>query len=442
MKSIRSTLGSLVVFLVVACSGSDKLGGNFSPGDPANPNGGTPNINTGSGGSSTINTGSGGMSNGGSTGVVVDPNTACVADASEGEQAPIDLYIMVDKSGSMKCSIDQTADDCNNNGPSGTGTTRWDAVTTALDGFVGAPANAGIGVGLGYFPRAPGAATQPDPACMAACTDCDCMAACGCPMQECRCSTRRQTCSCGGGGNSVSCDAADYKSPTFEVAALPGSAMGFTNALSMIQPNGSTPTVPALDGALQHAKDWITAHPERRVAVVYSTDGEPEGCDNTNTVDTAAADANAAFKATPSIPTYVIGVGPSLDNLNAIAVGGGTEKAYLVGTGDVAKQFSDALASIRSRSLSCDYNIPTTKGALDYSLVNVQVTVGTGGMATIIPQSASPTQCGTTSAWYYDDPAAPKVITLCPTICDQLLKTAGSKLQVLIGCATIPTDVH
>jgi hypothetical protein len=149
--------------------------------------------------------------------------------------------------------------------------------------------------------------------------------------------------------------------------------------------------------------------------------------------------AASAAAQTPPIATYVIGVGPSLDNLNRIAKSGGSNQAYLVQSGtDTAKQFSDALNSIRERALSCDYVIPQSKsGEVDYNQVNVSVAVGSSGTPAIIPRSPSKDQCGTDQAWFYDDPAAPHVITLCPSACDAVLKTAGSKLEVLIGCKTI-----
>jgi hypothetical protein len=88
--------------------------------------------------------------------------------------------------------------------------------------------------------------------------------------------------------------------------------MMLTAAVDAQKPVGSTPTVPSLQGALEHATTWATAHPTHRVAVVYATDGEPEGCDSMNTVANAATIAGAAFAATPIIPTYVLGVGPPM----------------------------------------------------------------------------------------------------------------------------------
>jgi len=97
-----------------------------------------------------------------------------------------------------------------------------------------------------------------------------------------------------------------------------------------------------------------------------------------------------------------------------------------------------ALASIRSRTLSCDYQIPKLpSGMLDYGLVNVRITVG-AGTPTLVPQAPSKSDCGPQGGWFYDDPAHPTRITLCPASCDPLLATPGSRLDVLIGCKTIP----
>jgi hypothetical protein len=359
--------------------------------------------------------------------VLVDPDTACVADASVGEQAPIDLYIMIDSSSSMAFAADAAM---------GSGASRWDVVTAVLREFVAAPANSGIGVGLGHFPHRLETAAD---ACLAQCggQDCACATACGCSS----CLCEENDCQCWDSFlEPSSCDSNDYVEPAVEIATLPGAAEEFKRSLGEIAFGNGTPTAPALSAALKHAQDWISSHGDRRVAVVLATDGEPSGCD-ANTVEDAATVANAAFTAQPAIPTYVIGVGPSLDSLNAIAKGGGTEQAYLAASSDVAKELSDALASIRSRALSCDYIIPTTQGKLDYSLVNVEVTVGSSGAPTIIAQSPDASACGEESEWYYDDPVSPKVISLCPAICDQLLGSVGSTLRVLIGCETIEKPV-
>src|SRR6185369_1503519 len=71
--------------------------------------------------------------------VVFADGSACAAEVRRGELLPLDLYIMLDRSASM-------------NAVTGSGATKWDAVTSALRGFVEDDRSAGLGVGLQYFP--------------------------------------------------------------------------------------------------------------------------------------------------------------------------------------------------------------------------------------------------------------------------------------------------
>lgn len=436
---------ALVTACAVGCSSpaADSSGSAAGPGTSGSDHatgGSSATVVDGRGGMSSLNLGEAGTT--ASTGsALVDSTTACVADVKTGQQAPVDLYFMVDKSGSMACPTDANTQDCMAGKSPRTGQSRWDAVTGALKDFVSAQANDGIAAGINFFPQIPNDAQHSNGACMVQCdpSDCGCMKNCGC--QQCACQTfgGQQFCGCTDNDPDSACQAQSYAKPALEIAALPGAADGFGGALSQQGPGGRTPTVPALQGALQHAKDWAATHLDHRVAVVLTTDGEPDGCDANNSIDSAVEIATSAAAQNPPISTYVIGVGPSLDNLNRIAKAGGSNQAYLVQSGaEAAKQLSDALNSIRERALSCDYVIPLPKsGELDYSQVNVRISVGTSGAQEIIAQAPGKDQCGSTPAWFYDTPSSPKVITLCPSACESVLETPGSKLEVLIGCKTI-----
>ena len=76
-------------------------------------------------------------------------------------------------------------------------------------------------------------------------------------------------------------------------------------------------------------------------AVVLATDGEPTNC-NPNRVETVAERAAEGLAQTPSIKTFVIGVGSELVTLNLIAQKGGTDKAIIVNTANAAQEFLDA----------------------------------------------------------------------------------------------------
>ena len=86
--------------------------------------------------------------------------------------------------------------------------------------------------------------------------------------------------------------------------------------------------------------------------------------------------ASSAAAGTPKVLTFVIGVGTSLTNLNAIAAAGGTTKAYLVSAGaNVTQQFIQALNDIRKKTLGCEYQMPKTDaGIIDPSKVELEWT--------------------------------------------------------------------
>jgi hypothetical protein len=187
---------------------------------------------------------------------------------------------------------------------------------------------------------------------------------------------------------------------------------------------------------------WQTAHPERDVDVVFVTDGLPNGCNST--VAGAADAAAAGLAGTPSIKTYVLGVGPEVvANLDPVAMAGGTGTAYVVTMGGAAG-LAAALAAIKGTTVTCDYNLPRLDaGALDFNAVNVRTTVGTMGTPMLIGQVANAAACGSGPGWYYDNPVPPGVpaptkITLCPGACNPLQTTPGSQLDVLLGCKTEP----
>src|SRR5262249_53744154 len=150
-------------------------------------------------------------------------------------------------------------------------------------------------------------------------------------------------------------------------------------------------TAGALSGAIIHAQALARANANRRVAVLLATDGFPTECDPVDIAGVANI-AAAGLRATPSISTYVIGVfapaglGAARQNLNALAVAGGTPAAYIIDTNaNVTQSFLMALNQVRTAGLACQYHIPTSPngGQLDYYSVNVQFTSGSGQAVTI-----------------------------------------------------------
>jgi hypothetical protein len=144
-----ATVALFAASLGGACSsatGNNTVAGGGSGGSAAGTGSGGSGAGKGSGGS-----GFGGGS-GNSTGFDAGQGTGgdgtgtdggCAGTATKAQQMPLDIFIMLDQSGSM----DETV--------SG-GSTKWDAVTGALKSFLTQPGLGGIAVGIQYFGLPPG----------------------------------------------------------------------------------------------------------------------------------------------------------------------------------------------------------------------------------------------------------------------------------------------
>jgi hypothetical protein len=409
---IAAALGALALLpgSLGACSDSADDGASAAAGDDATSSGsGGAGPGSGEGGTGSGDVLSTSSGHGGGGGVDVGAGGACASQSFDAELVPLDIYIAFDQSYSM-------------NKPAGEAGTRWDAVTTALKGFV-QQAPADTSVGLSYFPMFQSA--------VASCSvDADCPGGCiGC-------------CLVGEGGGhclpepAYDCNASSYATPDVPIAPLPDNESALVASLDAHYPFGGTPTSAALQGAIDHAKSWAAAHPTHKTIVVLATDGYPKDCSPID-IPSIAAIAGAGAEGTSGVSTFVVGVGDGLDNLNAIAAAGGTGEAFLVTDQNATAEFAAALDTIR-KSLACDFVVPSPAPGeeADFEKVNVQYTPG-NGQADIVGQVASLAECAEDGGWYYDDPANPKIIQLCPATCTLAKADPSGKVDVLLGCKTI-----
>lgn len=387
-------------------------------GSSATDDDGSPTSGSGasSAGGDDIFSGAGGGNGGSGTGF----GGGCASETVDGTGLPLDMYIMLDQSGSMSDSVQ--------------GGTKWSAVTGAINGFMALPASTGVGVGIQYFPLSSGIMCNPDPFCF---VDGDCgPQACG----PCFGAVPPNLPGfCMGALDGDSCVVADYATPDVAIAELPGVATAITGSMMAHSPSGGTPTAPALQGAIDHATGHAVANPDHVVIVVLATDGDPTSCSPTD-IPGIQNIAASGFNANPSIITFVIGVGQLQANLDAIAQSGGSNAAFIVDTTqNVEQQFLDALEQIKGTALGCAYEIPEpSMGTPDYNQVNVEWTPP-GGMPEILPQVAGPAQCINGShGWYYNDPNDPTQILLCPYSCDQVeAASEGGSIRIVLGCQTV-----
>jgi hypothetical protein len=95
---------------------------------------------------------------------------------------------------------------------------------------------------------------------------------------------------------------------------------------------------------------------------------------------------------------------------------------------------------IGGASLSCSYPIPPPPEgeAFDKDQVNVEFDDGTGDTLQI-GRVDDPSLCAdVTDGWYYDDPADPALIMVCPQTCSKIQGFATASIAIKFGCATIP----
>jgi hypothetical protein len=123
--------------------------GGLTSGTGTNTGTATGGLTSGSTGSGIMTTGTGGTLAGGSGTGGPSSDAACANQVSDSSAIPSDIFIMLDKSGSMNCAAAENG--CTNPPMTLVHPTRWEAVTTAINSFVSAPANANIGVGIQFF---------------------------------------------------------------------------------------------------------------------------------------------------------------------------------------------------------------------------------------------------------------------------------------------------
>lgn len=327
------------------------------------------------------------------------------------EEVPTVLYFMLDRSGSMvNDSFDLGNLLCGLFGGTCTSpTTKWEYAVQALSAFVQDPASAGLEAALHYFP---------------------------------------------GGGQ---CDGTGYDVPTVPMTPLPDST-AIIGSLAAQNPSDNTPTAGALRGATTYCANYNAASPDKQCVVVLITDGQPTDCDPRDG-DGLGAIAEAAYTS-GGVKTYAVGMdGADFGVLNRIAE---------LGTGDCTPNdpatfacdvtassgntFIDALNLIRSRAstrtrtevqtevqstiLECEWDIPEPPPdeIFDPELVNVQFTAGSGDPQTIGAVETEADCANVESGWYYDNPADPQRVAVCPQTCDVIQTISDAQIDVLLGC--------
>ena len=316
-----------------------------------------------------------------------DASTAeqCATAEYEAKLRPLDLLVLLDQSGSMTEHDD-----------------RWTPTTNAIKSFVSSPESAGIGIGLQYFPL--------------------------------------------GKDDDEKCEGATYAEPSVAIAPLPGNAQAMIQSIDAhyfdkenccdAPEHQGTPTRPAMEGVFAYLREWLAQHPERDAVALLATDGEPSECDDNDIEDVSRVMSEAA-SATPSIESYVIGIGDQEDLEELAAAGGTGQGAFAVdGTGGMTeKQLLETLNKIRGESSQCDFDSPSGMHA-DPNLTNVETTSPTRPRAKLV-KVGKPEDCAraTQGGWYHEDNT--KRIHLCPEVCKSIRTEPSLKVNIVVGCASV-----
>ncbi len=418
-------IAGLAAMIGVACANSEPAP---PPVGAGNNSGGSGSLGSFSGVGSTGASGGSIFGTGGEEGI-----EACEDQTEPAKLTPVNIVFMIDKSGSMG---DQDVDgDGMFDGPNEWQNTlyRWDPVKEALIAFFTDPGAEGLEASLEFFPNG----TQPT------------------------------------GPDTGACRIAEYQYPAAPMTPLDdetGRQM-LISRLENTTPSGGTPTLPALQGAIEYARQTMQENPGSKSVVVLVTDGEPgigrteegvtykekcfcygePGCPDQDEIPYVAQAASAAKD--EGILTYVIGMGEADPaNLDTIAYAGADQPAFIVSTGDpdqTRSMFASALASIRSVQAPCEIEIPAPPEGESFDKEKVNVEFATASGATNLAYAgplaaaegglAACPDVNSATPWYwtYDNEEDPTKIILCDSACNATQGDETGRVNVKYGCKLI-----
>ena len=247
------------------------------------------------------------------------------------------------------------------------------------------------------------------------------------------------------------CDGSDYASALIPQTSLPvASDSSLVQRISDETFSGGygTRIAGALRGIANYTANNQTAG--REMIGVLITDGDANGCEEGNST---LAGIIADHLTDTGLRTFIIGMtGATEATLEVLAAAGGADPHsdfcgnvgpechyWNVGNGSGAA-LASALQAIAEQAvpLPCEVDVTGLTApvgeVLDYGRVNVTLTEGE--TVTTIPQVGNAGACPLDQpAWYYDDPNAPTKIFLCQTACDAVSAAGdGASLNVVAGC--------
>lgn len=322
-----------------------------------------------------------------------DSGPRCETDRYHEVTQPLGVYLMVDQSSPMH--------------------DRWDSVVAALKEFITESGQlTDVSMGIQYYAISPTSSTQ-------AFSD----------------------------WQRIECDSATYAAPDVPIDPLPDNQPALFTSLGAHNPSKVWPPVLplgildspynlALQGAISALRTWSKSQTKPKLAAVLVTDGLLNfSCPLAPSVETPQI-AEGGVSGTPSVVTYVLGVGDRTDSLNAIASAGGTDHAYLVASTAAPADILAQLKDIRDVALPCEISVD--QAHLTQGDVNVELTVqGTSETLSRVNGSSDCTTASTPKQWFAESPDAGGKVALCSAACTSIRTIKNATLDVVYGCPTM-----
>jgi hypothetical protein len=197
-----------------------------------------------------------------------------------------------------------------------------------------------------------------------------------------------------------------------EVPIGPGSVAAIEAQITGAETGNNTPTAQGIRKATAYLK---TVSDQNTKYILLSTDGEPN-CSASSNTTANVPDTVAAIKEAKDAGflVYVIGIGPSVGNLDNFAAAGGTSKYFPASSPD---ELTAAFASISKAVISCTFALAQTPPDTN----NVAVYLDTN----LVSQDSA-------NGWSFG--ANSKTIILNGSTCDKVSSGAAKTVRVLFGC--------
>jgi hypothetical protein len=355
---------SLVVVTSVGCGSPDQLGKGGEGGGVAG------NVTIKLDGSLPGVAGSGGGGYGAS-GAPPTGDANCGSQTSSTTHEPADVLLVLDRSGSMDYSI---AEECYCDPSLATGsgtracsdtancTTRWSSLSSAIKATLAQTQDIRWGLKLFSTPNS------------------------------------RDRCTVSNG---------------VEVGIADNSASALQAQVDAVDPSNNTPTAKAIQAATAYLQ--TLTDPNNKV-ILLSTDGEPNCKADGNSGDPDVDGTEAAIKAARAAGflVYVVGIGPSVTNLDRFAAAGGTTTYYKATS---SEGLAEALAAISTAVVTCTFTLANVPPDVN----NVAVYLD----KKLVAQDP-------TNGWSFGGNT--QTIVLNGTTCDLITSGQASTVQVLFGC--------